>query len=129
MNIGELERLSELHRSGALSDEEFNAAKAKLLSAGHSSESLGRAANRGVTVIGIWMAVSLVLMLAFFFFFFMPQWNKQQESFDKGREEFKQQWDQGRKDFDDRWKNKDNNFSGNSLSAPSQTGDGLTAKK
>jgi len=81
----ELERLSRLHDSGALSDEEFARAKdAALGRAGARSDaaptdrdggSLGQAANRYVTFqIGM-SVVGLVLFLVVFVLVFLPRLN------------------------------------------------------
>lgn len=103
MNIvDELEKLQQMHESGALSDEEFAKAKAAVLSGpplprsaggedeglvsnifGDKKETLGHAANRFVSfqkvmavVVTVVMAVIIILMLLFFFGFFLPMWNR-----------------------------------------------------
>ncbi|MFI9008003.1 SHOCT domain-containing protein [Actinosynnema sp. NPDC053489] len=74
----ELAKLQRLHRSGALSDVEFSAAKRRLLEPGPPvhDQSIGRAANRYVTfrvvasiVAGI---VGLTLFLVFLFGVIIP---------------------------------------------------------
>jgi len=122
MNISELEKLAELHQNGALTADEFAQAKAKLLSTDSKDSdknSLGRAAHRGVTVITVFVALAIVLVLAFFFGFFLPTWNKQQAAFDQGHE-----------DFNARWNSMSQRLENNTLTSPGQTNnDGLAAKQ
>lgn len=91
MNLNdELEKLAALHQNGLLTNDEFAMAKAKLLTADQNKDSLGRAANRGITLIWISSVVSVVLILAFFFGFFLPAWNGHQAIFEQHSKEFVQ---------------------------------------
>lgn len=98
----ELERLAKLHQAGALSDEEFAAAKNKVLTDGQ--ESLGKAANKLVKLMAGGFGISILIILAFFFLFFLPQWQKMgaeremrsqqfDEHFQKSRELFTKEFD------------------------------------
>jgi hypothetical protein len=70
----ELEKLQRLHRSGALSEAEFAAAKRHLLEQGSSvrDNSIGRAANRYVSFQVVAGVVGLALFLIFLFAFIVP---------------------------------------------------------
>ena len=75
----ELERLSKLHKDGALSDEEFAQAKRKILGVtptppepAASAEALGEAANRYVTFQMVMGVVGLILFVIFFFAVIFP---------------------------------------------------------
>ncbi len=82
----ELERLSKLHQDGALNDEEFARAKAKLLnppaeesSPGprqFSENSLGDAANRYVTFRIMMGVLGFIIFIIFFLGFFLPMFHK-----------------------------------------------------
>lgn len=71
----ELQRLAELRASGALTESEFQKAKAKLLaqdsrpqfpaSDNESDQSLGRAANRYVTFQMVMAVIGILLFLVF----------------------------------------------------------------
>jgi hypothetical protein len=86
MNItDELERLSKLHKDGALNDEEFAQAKAKLLSSQqetnpapreYQDNSLGDAANRYVSFRIMMGILGFILFLIFFLGFFLPMFHK-----------------------------------------------------
>ena len=95
----ELERLADLHRSGALDDEEFEVAKAEVLAGGSRREpaphdggashhSLGRAANRYVSFNIVWAVLCLLVMIGIFVFFILPSFKKHEERFDR-------EWDRG----------------------------------
>jgi uncharacterized membrane protein len=89
----ELQKLADLRASGAIDDEEYERAKECVLGSSSRSrprrpqapgdETLGRAANRFVSISVIWGIIGLVVMLLLFFLFFLPQWNKHQDRFDK----------------------------------------------
>jgi hypothetical protein len=79
----ELERLSKLHKEGALTDDEFAEAKAKLLSpAAEPSEwreptpsepnTLGEAANRYVTLQTVMAVIGVIIFLIFLFGVILP---------------------------------------------------------
>jgi hypothetical protein len=77
MNItDELERLSQLHRDGALDDVEFAQAKSRLLSENisepPSDRSLGEAANRYVTFQIVMGVLGLIVALIIFFNVMLP---------------------------------------------------------
>ena len=79
MNItDELERLSKLHKDGALSDEEFAQAKSTLLTSQKQTEplepdrTLGEAANRYVSFQMVMSVVGLIVFLFFFFGVILP---------------------------------------------------------
>jgi hypothetical protein len=77
MNItDELERLSQLHRDGALDEAEFAQAKARLLneniSGPPSDRSLGEAANRYVTFQIVMGVLGLIVALIIFFNVMLP---------------------------------------------------------
>ena len=77
----ELERLSQLHKDGTLSDEEFAQAKSKLLSQPSGSEpappdnSLGEAANRYVTFRIVMGVIGIFIFLIFLFGVILPSMN------------------------------------------------------
>lgn len=95
----EIERLQQLHASGALTDAEFAAAKQLVIDgAGRASavrdewrgrtsappdNSLGTAANRFVTYQMVMGVIALLVMLVFIFAFFLPQWNDSKERHDR----------------------------------------------
>ncbi|MDJ0976016.1 MAG: SHOCT domain-containing protein [Planctomycetota bacterium] len=64
MDLSEkLLKLSDLHAQGALTDEEFAAAKARLIAGARSQDnSLGRAANRAVSM---WVILSILGLIVF----------------------------------------------------------------
>lgn len=74
----ELERLTKLHKDGALSDEEFSQAKGKLLSQSAASEpaqrdnSLGEAANRYVSLQMVMAVIGIIIFLIFLFGVILP---------------------------------------------------------
>jgi len=78
----ELERLSKLHKDGALSDEEFALAKSSLFSDsrekaidhGHD-DSLGRAANRYVTLQTVMAVIGIIIFLIVLFGIILPQFS------------------------------------------------------
>ncbi|GAA3431735.1 SHOCT domain-containing protein [Kutzneria kofuensis] len=74
----ELAKLDALRRSGALSDDEFDAAKRRLLAPGSPAgpNSLGRAANRYVSYQMIAGVVGLVVFLVFVFAVLVPMFTK-----------------------------------------------------
>ena len=79
MNItDELERLSRLHKEGALSDEEFAQAKSKLLVTqverppSEPDRRLGEAANRYVSFQMVMAVVGIIIFLVFLFGVFLP---------------------------------------------------------
>ena len=71
----DLAKLDTLWRSGALSDEEFDAAKRRLLAQG-GQDSLGRAANRYVSFQMIAGIVALAVFLIFVFAVVVPMFTK-----------------------------------------------------
>lgn len=90
----ELEKLTQLHQSGALSDREYAEAKQAVLRGattdkttdsetsglvrgllGDRKATLGEAANRYVSFQMVTGAISLVVFLLFLFIFFLPRWN------------------------------------------------------
>jgi hypothetical protein len=77
----ELERLSQLHKDGTLSDEEFAQAKSKLLNqpagseSGQPNNSLGEAANRYVTFKIVMGVIGFFIFLIFLFGVFLPTMN------------------------------------------------------
>ncbi|MGA2798793.1 MAG: SHOCT domain-containing protein [Thermoguttaceae bacterium] len=83
MNItDELERLDKLHKDGALSDEEFDQAKDKLLNQHEGSladefkdNSLGEAANRYVTFQIVMGVIGFIIFLIVFFSIILPHFN------------------------------------------------------
>ena len=64
MDLSEkLLKLSDLHAKGALTDEEFKTAKARLIEGAPSeNDSLGRAANRAVSM---WVILSILGLIVF----------------------------------------------------------------
>jgi len=75
----ELERLTKLHREGALTKEEFDQAKAQLLNQPaafpppeQSPNTLGEAANRYVTLQMVMSVVGFILFLIFFLGVILP---------------------------------------------------------
>lgn len=68
-----IEQLAKLHESGMLTDDEYSAAKRKVIE--ESNTSVGRAANNFVKLAGLGGVLVLAMILAFFFMFFLPQWN------------------------------------------------------
>jgi|GEM_PF-2301491 len=94
----EVARLADLHKSGALTDAEFAAAKAKIIAG--DQETLGQAANKAIKLSTIWGAISLALILAFFFFFFLPQWNRMGSEMQSSQEKFDKQFQQSREQFE-----------------------------
>lgn len=81
----ELERLSQLHKDGALNDEEFAQAKAKLLESPQENDpspreyqdsTIGEAANRYVSFRIIMAVLGFILFLIFFLAFFLPMAQK-----------------------------------------------------
>nr|WP_042197448.1 SHOCT domain-containing protein [Kibdelosporangium sp. MJ126-NF4]CEL22962.1 hypothetical protein [Kibdelosporangium sp. MJ126-NF4]CTQ90101.1 hypothetical protein [Kibdelosporangium sp. MJ126-NF4] len=78
--VDELERLKQLYISGALSDDEFDAAKQRLLQERQRPpvrrNSVGRAANRYVNYQMIAGAVGLVLFLVVLFTVILPTMTK-----------------------------------------------------
>lgn len=79
MNItDELERLSRLHKEGALSDEEFAQAKSKLLVSqeerppSEPDRTLGEAANRYVSFQMVMAVIGIIIFLFFFFGVILP---------------------------------------------------------
>lgn len=94
----ELERLAEMHRAGTLSDDEFTAAKSKVLAG--NQETLGKAANKFVKLMAGGFGITVVLILAFFFLFFLPQWQRMWgereasiQQFQKSKESFEREFD------------------------------------
>ncbi len=71
----DLTKLDELHRAGALSDAEFEAAKRRLL-APEENSSLGRAANRYVSFQIVAGAIGLIVFLVFLFGVILPAMNR-----------------------------------------------------
>jgi hypothetical protein len=83
----ELQKLKQLHDTGALTDEEFEQGKATLLT-GHSpgsrepvrpidpSSSLGNAANKWVNFQVVMAVIGLIVAAIFFFVFWLPQWSR-----------------------------------------------------
>jgi Short C-terminal domain len=83
MNItDELERLSKLHKDGALSDEEFAQAKSKLLVSreerppSEPDRTLGEAANRYVSFQMVMAVIGIIIFLSFFFGVFLPAFQR-----------------------------------------------------
>lgn len=79
MNItDELERLSRLHKEGALSDVEFAQAKSKLLVSqeerppSEPDRTLGEAANRYVSFQMVMAVIGIIIFLIFFFGVMLP---------------------------------------------------------
>ncbi len=79
----EIQRLKQLHDQGALTDEEFGAAKMQILtysasqpSGDSGKNSVGRAANNFVKFVIGGGVVSFVIAIIFFFTFWLPQWQK-----------------------------------------------------
>jgi hypothetical protein len=74
----ELEKLDRLRKSGVLSDAEFAAAKRSLLGQGAPvrNDSLGRAANRYVSLQMVASVIGLFLFLIFVFAVVLPMMNK-----------------------------------------------------
>lgn len=79
----ELERLSKLHKEGALTDEEFAQAKAKFLSptavpselresTPREPKTLGEAANRYVTLQTVMAVIGVIIFLIFLFAVILP---------------------------------------------------------
>lgn len=80
----ELQTLEQLRSSGALSEEEFQQAKARLLAppAGErgsarddGNESLGRAANRYVSFQIVMAVIGFIVFLIFFFSLILPRFS------------------------------------------------------
>jgi len=80
----ELRKLEQLRSSGALSEEEFQLAKAKLLSPtpdesgflqDNGQGSLGRAANRYVSFQMVMAIVGIIIFLIIFFTVFLPKFS------------------------------------------------------
>jgi hypothetical protein len=89
MNVtDELERLSQLHRDGALDDAEFAQAKARLLnesiSKPPSDRSLGEAANRYVTFQIVMGVLAFIVALIVFLNVILP--GMRQAGFPGGQE-------------------------------------------
>ena len=81
----ELERLSILHQDGALNDEEFAQAKAKLLNSSEENDrspreyenrTIGEAANRYVSFRMITGVIGFIIAFIFFLCFFLPLFHK-----------------------------------------------------
>ncbi|MGD1083213.1 MAG: SHOCT domain-containing protein [Verrucomicrobiota bacterium] len=79
MNLTEeLERLSQLHKDGTLSDDEFAQAKSKLLNQPGESQpaerdnSLGEAANRYVSLQMVMSVVGIIIFLIILFGVILP---------------------------------------------------------
>jgi hypothetical protein len=74
----ELEKLDHLRKSGALSDAEFAAAKRSLLEPGSQvrDDSIGRAANRYVSLQVVASVIGLIVFLIFLFAIFLPMVNR-----------------------------------------------------
>jgi hypothetical protein len=81
----ELERLSKLHNDGALNDEEFAQAKAKLLNSSqennpsprdYQDSTIGEAANRYVSFRIIMGILGFVIFIIFFLGFFLPMFHR-----------------------------------------------------
>lgn len=111
----EIEKLGQLHASGALTDAEFAQAKQNVLSRSAptptppqpdddegliesmldgSDKSLGGAANRYVSFQMVMAVIGLILAAIFFFGFFLPQWKSFGKQHDEMRQDFDQKWDQ-----------------------------------
>lgn len=126
MNLtGELQKLQELHKSGALTDAEYEQAKAILLNhppaqlSNHSTPHvhdnqnlLGQAANKWVNYSIVMSIVVLIIGALFFFGFFLPQWNEMSKlqnefhkDFNQKQKEFDQDFNQKQQMFDDAFKN------------------------
>ncbi|HEV8534890.1 MAG TPA: SHOCT domain-containing protein [Candidatus Limnocylindria bacterium] len=72
----ELEKLADLHRSGALSEREYADAKEAVLRGATSGTTrIGEAANRYVTFQIVMAAVGLIVFFLFLFLVFLPRWN------------------------------------------------------
>jgi hypothetical protein len=81
----ELQKLEQLRSSGALSEEEFHEAKTKLLSpapeqrgflADDRQDSLGKAANRYVSLQMILAVVGIIIFLIVFFTVVLPMFSR-----------------------------------------------------
>lgn len=127
MNLSdEIEKLQQLHASGALTDAEFAQAKQTVLSGAGPTparspaptrmeaeqdggfiesmldggdRSVGGAANRYVSFQMVMAVFGLILFAIIFFTVFLPMWNQSRAR----QDDFMQRHDQMREDFDERW--------------------------
>ena len=115
MSVGsELEKLSQLHKEGVLSEAEFITAKNKLLGSlgpentvGSGVHLMGKAAYKYVNFKIIYAAVGAVVFAVMFFTFFLPRFQKMEaenEAFSKqvdaDMQKHREKMDQMSKDFD-----------------------------
>ena len=113
----EIQKLKVLHDQGALTDEEFGAAKKQVLAAAASrpggvshKNTVGHAANNFVKFIIVGAVLFFVIAAIFFFTFWLPQWKKissENEIFSKQVDE---QIDDAQKDMKSRRAEFDKNF-------------------
>ena len=81
----EIERLSQLHQSGALTDAEFAAAKRRLIGGeGGEPDTLGQAANRYVSLQAGLSVVGAIVFLIVLFTVFLPLACNVSRGFDSG---------------------------------------------
>ena len=116
----EIEKLSELHKNGVLSDSEFQIAKNKLLNTMGSEHNTGTGVNKIGNAAVSWVnlqwvsyAVGLVAAILALVFFFIPHWQdmqKSKEAFNKDFEATKQRIEDAHKDMDLRRKKFDEDF-------------------
>jgi hypothetical protein len=121
MSIGdELEKLKQLQEKGILTEMEFLAAKARLLSTlgpetkvGAGVNQLGSAAKSWVNLQWATSAIGLILALLAIVFIFIPFWQdirKRQNEFDASFQATKQQIDKAHQDMDVSRKKFDDDF-------------------
>lgn len=80
----EIERLSQLHQSGALTDAEFAAAKRRLIGGNVGGpDSLGQAANRYVSFSIVMGIIGVVIFLFMLFAVILPQFRSFDQDFNR----------------------------------------------
>lgn len=121
MSLGsEIEKLSELHQKGILSDSEFQNAKERLLNTmgpehntGTGVNKIGNAAVSWVNLQWVSTAIAIVAVILMVMYVFIPIWQeiqKSKEQFNKDFEVTKQIIDDSRKEMNTRSKKFDEEF-------------------